>query len=402
MFEKLVYRESTHKSYFDAGIIAEALVFYEKVIIIGGQGCIEQLFSKIPPFIALEMMREGMLEIHYREQVRGVMNEESKFSVVEISTDRFKIDTALPQLFLKHAGSGSQSKFAARKFLDMAHLYEVEYFADNPFLQDLKDPVWLKKAAKTVISAYAPGSNLSTFEFCAHVQGTQFTIETNLNQAEVTKFAHANGFFPDSSITPEYVVATLLGAFDELNTSAKLGGEVMADSLTSALHQLRLERTYKPYASAGILEFNKVVLGDAKAIRDAVNHGRVSFADVLKIVGKGRKFRAWLQSDVIDEEILREYYAKLSEKNWLDKLPNKAARFVIFQGAGAIFDGVGSLGLGGITAAAVNLADSFFIDKLLQGWKPNQYVDRDLSPIFGINSCAEIVQEYPDLPPPLS
>jgi hypothetical protein len=63
---------------------------------------------------------------------------------------------------------------------------------------------------------------------------------------------------------------------------------------------------------------------------------------------------------------------------WAERLPSKTARWAIFTAAGT----VASLALTPLVGTAVGLgltaADTFLVDKLIKGWKPNQFVNGPL------------------------
>ena len=88
------------------------------------------------------------------------------------------------------------------------------------------------------------------------------------------------------------------------------------------------------------------------------------------LLKEARKFKDWLQQQEPSVSLIHEYYKALEKETWLDKLPTKAIRFLIFTGGGLLVPALGSLGL--------SAADTFLVDRLLGGWKPNQFVNGPL------------------------
>ena len=76
--------------------------------------------------------------------------------------------------------------------------------------------------------------------------------------------------------------------------------------------------------------------------------------------------------------MIKEYFRAVTEESWVDKPPTKVARWSVFTTVGMAMDAAGAGGLGTIAGALVSAADAFFLDKILKGWRPNQFVDGPL------------------------
>ena len=70
------------------------------------------------------------------------------------------------------------------------------------------------------------------------------------------------------------------------------------------------------------------------------------------------------------------------EETWVEKLPAKRTRWSIFTGIGLGIDALGAGGLGTAASVAVSAVDAFLVDKLTKGWKPHQFVEKDLKSLF--------------------
>ena len=84
----------------------------------------------------------------------------------------------------------------------------------------------------------------------------------------------------------------------------------------------------------------------------------------------------WLKQKDPDTNLVREYYQAVTESTWIDKLPGKGARFSIFTGAGILIDSFLTGGISTAIGVALGLGDTFLLDKIVKGWKPNQYIDQ--------------------------
>lgn len=78
---------------------------------------------------------------------------------------------------------------------------------------------------------------------------------------------------------------------------------------------------------------------------------------------------------------MNEYCREVTKDSIIDKLPSKAIRWSVFTGAGAVGDLLLTPGIGTISGLVLSVLDGLFLDKLLKGWKPNQFVEEYL---FGL------------------
>ena len=86
-----------------------------------------------------------------------------------------------------------------------------------------------------------------------------------------------------------------------------------------------------------------------------------------------------LNLPVRDADLIKAYYREISKSSWIDNLSVKVVRWALFQaagvGVGAVL-GAGALGIVG--GAALGFFDSFLLDKLSKGWKPDQFIEGSL------------------------
>jgi len=143
-----------------------------------------------------------------------------------------------------------------------------------------------------------------------------------------------------------------------------------------AIHRIDLSLQRAHRSAEQIEGFQNVVFEGAGGLADAYNRGVISFEDALRLIDKSTKFREWLVGLSPDANVLTEYHAAIAKDGITDKLPAAAVRFAFFTVSGAGIDVL--TGGGGIgTAAGVSLSafDTFVIDKLLKGWRPNMFVE---------------------------
>jgi len=130
-----------------------------------------------------------------------------------------------------------------------------------------------------------------------------------------------------------------------------------------------------------IFRFSNAILESGRAIGTAIVEGHATFAELLDVLDRRRKFREWLASQPFDADLVREYFAAITKQSWLDKLPNKAMRWTIASAAGLATEALAPTGIGIATSLAVSAFDQFLLEKLAKGWRPDQFVNAELKPL---------------------
>jgi len=96
---------------------------------------------------------------------------------------------------------------------------------------------------------------------------------------------------------------------------------------------------------------------------------------VAQLVSKAQKFKDWLKKQDSTEDLRKSYLQEVSHVDWADKLPPKSLRWLLFTAAGIA---LGGTAIGTVVGTALSAADSFLLDKLIKGWKPNQFIEGPL------------------------
>jgi hypothetical protein len=118
------------------------------------------------------------------------------------------------------------------------------------------------------------------------------------------------------------------------------------------------------------------VFDEAKMIREAVNRNEIKFEDLVEIFKKAKKFKSWLKNIESDKNLVKEYFKEVTTESIIERLPSKTFRWSLFTGAGFIVDLIaGTPAIGTIGGVGLGAFDSFLLDKLIKGWKPNQFIN---------------------------
>jgi hypothetical protein len=124
-----------------------------------------------------------------------------------------------------------------------------------------------------------------------------------------------------------------------------------------------------------VSKFQEFVFDDSRAVSQALRSGTHHLVDLLPIVRNAVKFKKWLQTELVQEDVIKAYFRDAISQTWVDKLPAKSVRWFLLTAAGIGIDTLGAGGVGTAVGAALGLADTLLLDKLVKGWKPNQFID---------------------------
>ncbi|QXI08201.1 hypothetical protein HU718_011055 [Pseudomonas tensinigenes] len=392
MFEAITYRNAIGPGpLIDIGALAEGLIFYGRVVIAANSATIEELLTRIPPFILLSLLRDGRLEIHYMEDHTGVSsdtlsNGRSVHGLIRFSSPAHIIEKVGPQKFRAAAGNTSQAKIGASQFTRLLNPLSHSGFDQESLLQTFSEGDTIQDAVKALIREVAPTfESPNDFRFkVERERNGQFSVDTNIDFSSLNKIYHRVVPPEHSTITEAYILALVQGAYLASFLAASLNTEIAVHPIEKAVQASAIDSVVRKYTQSQlqIERFADLTLSGGHAIREAVNSGAVPFASVVKLLDSADKFRHWLHQQPADANLVRAYYQETIKDSWIAKLPGKSMRWGIFTGIGLGIDALGAGGLGTATGVAVSAIDSFLADKLVGGWKPHQFVERDLKTLF--------------------
>jgi hypothetical protein len=258
-------------------------------------------------------------------------------------------------------------------------------FDQSSVLRALLDQGETEISVKALIELAAPGfAPGEPHRFRIEQQAQGFFVDTNIDFDALNQIYHARVPREHSSISEAYVLALMQGAYEATYYAATLDSEVAVAPMEQVVQAKAVESVVKRHAQSEsqIASFVDLTMADARAIREAINAGRVSFAQLLKLLDSADKFRHWLREQPIDAKLLQAYYQAIVSDSWADKLPAKSARWAVFTGLGLAADALGTAPWGTIGGVAISAVDSFLADKLVKGWKPHQFIERELKSVF--------------------
>ena len=200
-------------------------------------------------------------------------------------------------------------------------------------------------------------------EICFHVSAS-LDVMSILDSNQNSVFFWISGFFDE--------VTTLI-----LNKSDFAGdgnsSEAIRHMVTTSALQFVQDEEFQMFQ-----EFTL----QGRDVGTAILNGR-TFDELIDLLSKKTKFSKWLNDRQPEEKLVSAWIDHLSDLSWYEKLPVKVARFAAATGSGILLDaklatmGVPP-GVGFAGGLAVGVFDTFVLDGMIQGWKPNQFVSGPL------------------------
>jgi hypothetical protein len=388
LFDSILFKNRVGPgALIDVGSLAEALIFYRCVAILANTATIKDLLSRIPPYLLLSLVRDERLEIHYLEDQVGVHSEmrdgRMQHALVGFSSPQHTPKTGAREAFRVAAGATSQAKFSASKFSRLLLPASHARFDQANVLQSFCEPS-LISCIPRVVERIVPEYRWNEPVFVVHRESQKtVVVESNIDWVALNRYYHMRVPIEHSSINDAYLLALVQGAYEAHYFSAHLDTEVAVDPVEQVVHTHTLGDLLRRQArsSTELGRFEDLTLGQAHAIRAAVNSGRVSFREVVTLLDKADRFRDWLHLQPAESSLVAEFYKATVENTWAEKLPTRATRWGVFTGLGVAADAFGAGGVGSVAGVWLGALDAFVVDKLIKGWKPHQFVEETLKPL---------------------
>ena len=384
MFEKLTLRRSLSGPAITAGDIAEALLFYQKVHLIINHGTLHSLITSIGAEAIINLLERSDFSAVYCEGTLATQTTQAwpfnNHSFTEItftgSESKGSTNNKKKRLQLQLEGWGlneKDSKIFAERFLLRVH---IKSLASNDFikggvlkaaLNDLDDQLYVHEAMRLIISEKI-ARPLGNFNFRPIKDVDKFYVASDLNYTSLQK--EAQKYESTAEITEAHLLNEILEARSDMTLASHYGSEFYTASNTSQIIRLKYDSLLRrlEIETKEKSHFMDIV-AEGRTIKEAIDSGEKSFTEFLNLLDKAMRFKEWTKNLNPDDKMVKEYLDEVTKKGWLEKLPAKSIRYALGGAIGAISAGAG---------LALSATDTFFLDKIKLGWRPNHFVDRHL------------------------
>lgn len=387
MFESIGIRRINHADVanpIDIGFLAESMVFYKKVKILADHVIIKKLARDIESDVLLELLEKGYLEIEYVANGPGIASKPSSIGDVKnlVLWGLVKdVNEIVFESIFESTDRRGYSKRNANRITPYIKVSNFEKQLEDEINADFQKPDYLAKAIKSILSDLVPEYKLpEDVKFIQHKTDKGLVTETNLNFADINSIYHKYVPPTHSTITDSYLLSHIASVRTEIHSATKYNSEIATDLIYSNVMRLLLNDLIDNLNSGRKIDsFQDFVFDGGKDIRTVINSGEKSMRDLIPVLGQADKFKNWLEKIDNDRDLIKEYYKEVTARSFIDKLPSKSVRWVLFTGAGLALDTLATGRLGTLAGLALGAGDTFLLDKLIHKWKPNQFVDKELN-----------------------
>jgi hypothetical protein len=393
MFESVLIRRHVDGYHLvDAGTIAEALLFYDRVHVVADSPLFTEILRVIGSQNLLRLLQMNRISITYIRASIGVLTNTlpsgmqfhnfGAFEFAPKNNKRLRNSDAIERDVGNVLGQSRESKKTTRSLLNHVSFRGVEGL---PALarEDLRDDRFVKTGVEHVLRTLVPTVVLPPdlrFDIVFSGDGS-FIVGTNLNFERLNQ--HYHEIFPPehSSLSPAYLLSFIYNARVDACFAADYMAEIVTSPISSGIisakfHELMAKRNKN---EKQIELFQTQYLEDARAVREAINSGERTFGEFIEILERAERFKKWLGTRNPDANLIREYYRAVTTESWIEKLPSKSLRFVFTTLSGLGADMLlPTGGIGTMIGAGIGAIDSLLLDSVLKGWKPNQFIEGEL------------------------
>jgi hypothetical protein len=370
----------------DLGFLAEALIFYGRVHVVADPEMFKFLVRTCGPEVLIDLLEAGFLTMVYLENHTGVITRDSgtqneRHSPILFSSPTQALQNLAPKLLQELTGRSGKGRRLAERLTK--HISTALYPASLPdeMAEDVSNSEYVTKAVEQLLRYLAPEYQLpQPFVFNLIASVHDLRVETNIDFTLANESYNRRVSPSHSTLTPAYLISCIQDTRSDLYFSSDVSADLAVSPIHSIIATCKLNEILQPRKEAEeTLElFEDFVFDDSRAIREAVNRRERSMIDVLSLVKKAEKFRKWVKDQPENTDLRKAYCKEVSSIEWAAKLPVRNIRFGLFTAMNRVASMVIHPPFGTIASIALSATNTFLIDKLIRGWKPNQFVEGPL------------------------
>ena len=357
MFDRLTI--NTKSQFNNPGILTESLIFYQKTNLILDPGSLEDTLRYCGYNNLVELAKSGQLSLNFTNYSLGAGNSKDNiFLISSLSVTNRKKSITIREAVENVYGRNISANNMA---IHINKIVENHEYSEN-FMALLKKELEDTENLISAITIVTEGKlNRNDIQLKVEEVDTGFyNIESNVDNNIITKAALLISKGSGDIFDAEIYDSGLVTNYRESNYS---------EHKINRIIQRRLKD------EKAINTFHEMVLPEFVDLKGTINSGSKDFNDFMQVWREAQKFKEWLKNEEPSVELLTAYIRKLSEKTWLDKVPIKNMRWLLFAGIGTLLGGEFGGVIGTATGLSIDYFDDLILDRLLKNWKPDQYVD---------------------------
>jgi len=390
LFEKVVLRRSVDGQTPTIGDVAEAMLFYKEVHLIIDTSFLTILVANLGRHNVLSLLSRDNVSATYVEEQLGIHTVSSPPStkIHDFVTFQFagskaegklksRDDRMVSRLIKSGLSKGQAVGFAEgfkrhSTYRTLSGDHFISGGIPNAARDDLDDTSYISSAVRSaVLDKFGPTALPPDFNFDIRRNKKGFSIKTNLNFLELNRDS-------DAELNEAHIISSVLNARADALMSAYFGGDFRTSQLVSEVLKAKYSHLVgcSDESQQELASFQSVLVKNAVQLREIIDGGERTFSEFLLLLDKAEKFRDWIHSASSEGRLVTEYANELRSVGFLRKTPTKVIRYLLTTSVGFVHPPTG---------LALSTADSFLLDRLKLGWRPNHFVGAHFAPFVGDN-----------------
>ncbi|TCD18939.1 hypothetical protein EZ456_20805 [Pedobacter psychrodurus] len=390
MFQKICIKskeKDTQK--VDISFLLDSMLFYGKVIVLVHKEELITLLRYFGEDFLTELITSGRIELRVRENILGSMSfPGDKYGIGLFEGKGKSYSTILYEAHRETVRNSASNQKFSDHFSKITQPFQYTQDITEQIKADFENESLLKKLLPIYINARLPQFQLPDELSIEIIKDNSFgpfdayTLNTNMDIIKLNELSKEMKGDDHHDFNYSGFLLALSESQGDIFIASHFESELVTSKLYSDFISQQLEDLIRRRSKSeeNLHLFGEYILENCHSIGDAFMSGMISKKELLEILETADKFRDWLLKIPEDKNIIWEYHKAVSEKTIADKLPTKATRFVIFEGIGIALDVLGAGGIGTAVGLGLSAVDNFYLDKLIGGWKPNQFIEKDLIP----------------------
>ena len=377
MFDKILFTPKNHFTIKEDFIeLIDYMMYFEEVhLILSNPDLFVNLFGYFNESFLYNLLKNKRLILHLSDSNWACnYDEEGLYSIMLISHGW---DDSHNFLYNIHRRFVCNNSIKNMQFADkFAPLMDVLLYPSEigySIYDDLRNETYLKKFTELYLNVRLPQRIIkSQIEIGIELVKSPiidgaFIIHSNIPELLTQSINNRNG--SDFNFVP--LVLEIANTRKCSYDSALYSSELTATSSTVPFLELLLNEKVSQTSNSkkNINAFQENILFKCLSPGDALVKRKIDENTLMNLLLNAGKFRNWLKNIPDDANLIQEYVDEINKKTMADNVWIKTGRVLTCLLFGWI-PVVGTFVSGGLS-----MADMFFSEKLLAGWKPNLFVE---------------------------
>ena len=377
MFERIIIKSGSKSTerYLSISDIVDMMFYFGEVHVVISQFELEQLLRVFGEDILYELIISKKLFVHPCDQHIGAVSQNGLFSAGMFRHDFSSIEQLLYMYHRTFIKNSTDNMRFANKFSQILNEYRYPNIVQRSIYKDIENDAYLSKATQIYISQYYPKYHYIN-DISLHAEQVPTQIDGMYRINGNIRIDELNALHQEMGYPGTFSYSNILLAIGESNQDCYLSSELKSEIITSSkwaeIYKLRLnECIYNVEKSnQNIDHFHKTVAFEFVSPGLSFSLGQITPNELLKLLNEKDtiKFRDWLEKLPSDTPLSGEFYNEMRKKN-CNKPWVKTIRVLVQSIFGLVNPIIGIISTS---------LDGFVADKIINGWKPQFFVEKVL------------------------